>query len=85
VTQAGRGRQFRSVKAAGRRGRILLSEVCLTEHIRHTDTAMALWLEVTTANSDRSVADLSALAGSAGLTVARVDTASTRVMLELHR
>ncbi|WP_165969296.1 methyltransferase [Actinomadura sp. KC06] len=70
--------------AAGRNGRILVSEVYLPEHFQWPNTAMTLWLEAVTANPDRSVDDLSALAAEAGLSVERVDRAATRVVLELR-
>ncbi|CNF13685.1 methyltransferase [Actinomadura geliboluensis] len=70
--------------AAGRNGRILLSEVYLPEHLQWPSSAMTLWLEAITANPDRTPEDLSALAAEAGLSVARVDRAATRVVLELH-
>ncbi|MBG0812791.1 methyltransferase [Planomonospora sp. ID82291] len=70
--------------AAGKDGRILVSEVCLTEHLQRADTAMALWLEAAMENPDRTVEDISILAAEAGLSVARVDRAPTRMVLELY-
>ncbi|RFS87187.1 methyltransferase [Actinomadura spongiicola] len=70
--------------AAGKDGRILVTEVCLPEDLLLEDTAMTLRREAVTINPDRTVDDLSALAVEAGLTVARADRAATRVLLELH-
>ncbi|MEU7855651.1 methyltransferase [Nonomuraea sp. NPDC049141] len=71
-------------QAAGPQGRILVSEVCLSERVRAVDTGMALWLEAVMADPDRTIDDLTALAAEAGLETGRVDEAMTRVALELR-
>ncbi|WP_067831090.1 methyltransferase [Actinomadura kijaniata] len=70
--------------AAGRDGGILVSEVHRAEGPHWPGTALALWLEATTADPDRGVEELTALAAEAGLKVTRVDRAPTRLVLELH-
>ncbi|WP_156045480.1 methyltransferase [Herbidospora cretacea] len=70
--------------AAGDTGCVLVSEVSLTERLRHVDTGMTLWFEAVMDNPDRSPDDLAALAAEAGLKVAAVGQAGTRIVLELH-
>jgi len=70
--------------AAGTNGTILVSEVRLTEQLERSDTGMALWVEASMENPDRTAADISMLAERAGLCVTDVREAATRIALELR-
>lgn len=71
-------------QAAGEEGRILVSEVCLTEQLMSAASGMALWFEAIMENPDRTAEEITDLAGAAGLKPAGVERAATRMVLEFH-